>query len=129
MTVFELLIQKIRAVKGALGITQACGKIQSAGLDDNKENWLITIEDEMSFVGHDIIRCQSWTGNGIKGYWVEISEIRKIDGVDTIVVPVSEFTGGIGYVDGMEMVKPDLLGMTTPAVGDEIIQFRKFAEY
>lgn len=123
MTVFELLIQKIRAVKGALGITQACGKIQSAGLDDNKENWLITIEDEMSFVGHDIIRCQSWTGNGIKGYWVEISEIRKIDGVDTIVVPVSEFTGGIGYVDGMEMVKPDLLGMTTPVVGDEIIQF------
>lgn len=123
MTVFELLIQKIRAVKGALGITQACGKIQSAGLDDNKENWLITIEDEMSFVGHDIIRCQSWTGNGIKGYWVEISEIRKIDGVDTIVVPVSEFTGGIGYVDGMETVKPDLLGMTTPAVGDEIIQF------
>lgn len=123
MTVFELLIQKIRAVKGALGITQACGKIQSAGLDDNKENWLITIEDEMSFVAHDIIRCQNWTGNGIKGYWVEISEIRKIDGVDTIVVPVSEFTGGIGYVDGMEAVKPDLLGMTTPAVGDEIIQF------
>lgn len=123
MTVFELLIQKIRAVKGALGITQACGKIQSAGLDDNKENWLITIEDEMSFVAHDIIRCQNWTGNGIKGYWVEISEIRKIDGVDTIVVPVSEFTGGVGYVDGMEAVKPDLLGMTTPAVGDEIIQF------
>lgn len=123
MTVFELLIQKIRAVKGALGITQACGKIQSAGLDDNKENWLITIEDEMSFVAHDIIRCQNWTGNGIKGYWVEISEIRKIDGVDTIVVPVSEFTGGVGYVDGMEAVKPDLLGMTTPTVGDEIIQF------
>ena len=123
MTVFELLIQKIRAVKGALGITQACGKIKTANLDTGGENWLITIEDEMSFVAHDIIRCQNWTGNGIKGYWVEISEIRKIDGVDTIVIPVSEFTGGIGYVEGMEAVKPDLSGMTTPAEGDEIIQF------
>ncbi|MCB6271545.1 MULTISPECIES: hypothetical protein [Bacteroides] len=123
MTVFELLIQKIRAIKGALGITQACGKIKTADLDTGGENWLITIEDEMSFVAHDIIRCQNWTGNGIKGYWVEISEIRKVDGIDTIVIPVNEFTGGIGYVDGMEAVKPDLSGMTTPAEGDEIIQF------
>ena len=123
MTVFELLIQKIRAVKGALGITQACGKIKTAGLDDSGENWLITIEDEMSFVGHDIIRCQDWTGNGIKGYWVEISEIRKVGGVDTIVIPVSEFIGSIDYVNGMEAVIPDLSSMTTPAIGDEIIQF------
>ena len=123
MTVFELLIQKIRAVKGALGITQACGKIKTAELDDSGENWLITIEDEMSFVGHDIIRCQDWTGNGIKGYWVEISEIRKVGGVDTIVIPVSEFIGGIDYVNGMEAVISDLSSMTTPAIGDEIIQF------
>lgn len=123
MTVFELLIQKIRAVKGALGITQACGKIKTAGLDESGENWLITIEDEMSFVAHDFIRCQDWTGNGIKGYWVEISEICKIGGVDTIVIPVSEFIGSIDYVNGMEAVIPDLSSMTTPAIGDEIIQF------
>lgn len=123
MVVFELLIQKIRAVKGALGITQACGRIKTATLDESGQNWLVTIEDEMSFVAHDFIRCQDWTNGTLKGYWVEISEIRKIDGVDTIVIPVSEFTGGIGYVDGMEAVDPALSGMTTPAIGDEIVQF------
>lgn len=123
MTIFELLIQKIRAVKGALGITQACGKIKTAELDADGMNWLITIEDEMSFVAHDFIRCQDWQGGNLKGYWVEISEVRQVDGVDTIVVPVSEFMGGIGYTDGMEAVKPELTGMATPAVGDEIVQF------
>lgn len=123
MVVFELLIQKIRAVKGALGITQACGRIKTATLDESGQNWLVTIEDEMSFVAHDFIRCQDWTNGTLKGYWVEISEIRKIDGVDTIVIPVSEFTGGIGYTDGMEAVDPALSGMTTPAIGDEIVQF------
>lgn len=123
MVVFELLIQKIRAVKGALGITQACGRIKTATLDESGQNWLVTIEDEMSFVAHDFIRCQDWTNGTLKGYWVEISEIRKIDGVDTIVIPVSEFTGGIGYVDGMEAVDPALSSMMTPAIGDEIVQF------
>jgi hypothetical protein len=123
MVVFELLIQKIRAVKGALGITQACGRIKTATLDESGQNWLVTIEDEMSFVAHDFIRCQDWTNGTLKGYWVEISEIRKIDGVDTIVIPVSDFTGGIGYTDGMEAVDPALSGMTTPAIGDEIVQF------
>lgn len=123
MTIFELLIQKIRAVKGALGITQACGKIKTAELDADGMNWLITIEDEMSFVAHDFIRCQDWQGGNLKGYWVEIAEVRQVDGVDTIVVPVSEFMGGIGYTDGMEAVKPELTGMTTPAIGDEIVQF------
>lgn len=124
MTVFELLIQKIRAVKGALGITQANGKIKSAILDDAKQNWLITIEeDEMSFVAHDIIRCQNWQNGTLKGYWVEISEIRKIDGVDTIVIPVSEFSGSIDYIDGMEAVVSGLSDMSIPTEGDEIIQF------
>ena len=123
MIVFELLIQKIRAVKGALGITQACGKIKTASFDADKNNWLITIEDEMSFVAHDIIRCQNWSDGTFKGYWVEISEIRKIENVDTIVIPVTEFTGSIGYDNGIETVKDDLTGMTTPALGDEIIQF------
>ncbi|MFT0264050.1 collagen-like protein, partial [Bacteroides faecis] len=56
MVVFELLIQKIRSVKGALGITQACGRIKTATLDESGQNWLVTIEDEMSFVAHDFIR-------------------------------------------------------------------------
>ncbi|MDD3038655.1 hypothetical protein [Bacteroides sp.] len=123
MVVFELLIQKIRAVKGALNITQASGKIKSAVFDESEQAWLITIEDEMSFVAHDIIRCQDWSRGTLKGYWVEISEIRKIEGIDTIIIPVSEFTGGIGYENDMEAVKANLTGMTNPSSGDEIVQF------
>lgn len=126
MTVFELLIQKIRAVKGALSITQASGKVATAIFDEEANEWLLTVEDEMSFVAHDIIRCQSWKNGALKGYWVEISEIRKIEGVDTIVIPASEFIGGIGYDknnDDAECVDKTLADMLTPAVGDDIIQF------
>ncbi|UVP31267.1 hypothetical protein NXW58_14125 [Bacteroides faecis] len=45
-------------MKGALGITQACGRIKTATLDESGQNWLVTIEDEMSFVAHDFIRCR-----------------------------------------------------------------------
>ena len=126
MTVFELLIQKIRAVKGTLGITQASGKIATVTYDEETGEWLLAVEDEMSFVAHDIIRCQSWKEGALKGYWVEISEIRKIEGIDTLVVPTGEFSGGIGYDtenNKAEYVDKTLNSMTTPAVGDEIIQF------
>lgn len=125
MTVFELLIQKIRAVKGALSITQASGKVATAICDEDAGEWLLTVEDEMGFVAHDIVRCQSWENGNLKGYWVEISEIRKIEGVDTIVIPVSEFSGGIGHsgVEKAECVDETLDNMTIPLAGDEIIQF------
>lgn len=123
MVVFEMLIQKIRAVKGALGITQACGKIKTAELDASGENWLITIEDEMSFVANDFIRCQNWKDNSLSGYWVQIHEIRKNDGIETIVVPVSEFFGTISFDNGMEAVLTSFEEMTTPQIGDEIVQF------
>lgn len=126
MTVFELLIQKIRAVKGALSITQASGKVATAAYDEETNEWLLTVEDEMSFVAHDIIRCQSFENGTLRGYWVEISEIRKIEGIDTVVIPVSEFIGGIIYDkenNNAECVDKALTGMITPVVGDEIIQF------
>lgn len=125
MTVFELLIQKIRAVKGALSITQASGKVATAICDEDAGEWLLTVEDEMSFVAHDIIRCQSWENGNLKGYWVEISEIRKIEEVDTIVIPVGEFSGGIGHsgTEKAECVDETLDNMTIPSAGDEIVQF------
>ena len=77
---FELLIQKIRAVKGALGITQANGKIKEVREDD--VNYYIKIEDEMSFVANDIIRCQTFS-SGQKSYWVIVSSISN----NEIVIP------------------------------------------
>ena len=123
MLVFELLIQKVRTVKGALNITQVSGKIKSAVFDQSKQSWFITIEDEMSFVAHDIIRRQDWCSGRLKGYWVEISEIRKIEGVDIILVPRTEFIGNSGYDNGRENVETDLESMTLPAASDKSAQF------
>ncbi len=100
MSIFELLIQKIRAIKGALGITQACGKIKE--VTEDTLNYYIRIEDEMSFMAEDFIRCQQRSANGTRGYWVEIA---TIDG-DKIVIPKSEFDAG-----------------GTPLEGDDIVQF------
>lgn len=98
MTVFELLISKIRAIKGALGITQASGKIKSVRSDDN--NFYIEIEDEMSFVANDIIRCMEFNSNQ-RSYWVIIS---AVDGKE-ITVAKNEFNG------------------VEPQPADELVQF------
>ena len=99
MTVFELLIQKIRAVKGALGITQASGKIREIREDDT--NYYIQVEDEMSFVANDIVKCQTFSGEQ-KNYWVIVSNVVN----NEIVIPKSEFVNS-----------------SLPEVGDEMIQF------
>lgn len=99
MTVFELLISKIRAVKGALGITQASGKIKS--VREDADNYYIQVEDEMSFMAHDIIRCMEFSGSQ-KNYWVLVSGVEN----DEIVIPKSEFENS-----------------SLPETGDEIVQF------
>lgn len=99
MTVFELLIQKIRAVKGALGITQASGKIKE--IRENDTNYYIQIEEEMSFITNDIIRCMEFD-NKQRSYWVIISGIEN----NEIVIPKTEFEGS-----------------SIPEMGDEIVQF------
>lgn len=102
MTVFELLIQKVRAVKGAMAITQASGKINTVQLSDDESTYLITLEEEdMSFVEHDFLRCQEFSGNQTF-YHVEIESVEN----GIIRVPVHEFEG-----------------MSVPTPGDEIIQF------
>lgn len=107
MTVFELLISKIRSVKGALGITQASGKIKS--VREDSEKYYIQIEDEMSFVAHDIVKCQTFS-SGQKNYWVIVDSIKTekvgTETVSEIVILKSEFEGA-----------------SIPEAGDEIVQF------
>lgn len=99
MTVFELLISKIRAVKGALGITQASGKVKSVREDE--ENYYLEIEDEMSFTANDIVRCLEFNGSK-RNYWVIISAVNDKE----ITIPKSEFEGE-----------------SMPEGGDELVQF------
>ena len=58
-------------------ITQGCGKIKTVNVSDDGIAYLITIEDaDMSFVEHDFIRCQEFSG-GQKLYHVEIESVAE----------------------------------------------------
>ena len=97
MTVFELIIQKIRSVGGMIVVSAGNGKIKTVeqiGLE-----YRFTFEDENTFVVNDLIRCQVWTGTGIKYYWVEVTKVVG----DAIYTRVSEYSGVI------------------PSVGDEVV--------
>lgn len=111
MLVFEMLISKIRAIIGAQTISQGHGKVKSARISDDGTEYLIVLEDEdMSIVAHDFVRCQTFTGNQIKLYHVEVASVDVE--TKTLHVPLSEFeqdeSGNVLY---------------PPASGDELIQF------
>lgn len=102
MIVYELIISKIRAIIGALAISQGQGKIKTVSMSEDGTEYLITVEGDMSFVDKDFIRCQTFTNNQ-KLYHVEISYIES----SIIHIPVTEFAE---YT-------------SVPEVGDEIVQF------
>lgn len=107
--VFEMLVSKMRAIIGSLGISQACGKIATVTLSEDGAEYLITLEDEtMSFVAHDFMRCQTYTGTKQTFYHVEISSV-----VDNVIhVPISEFDKD---AEGI-VINP-------PEVGNDVVQF------
>ena len=89
MNIFELLIQKIRSVNGALVVSQSNGKIKSVSEDET--NYVITMEEEgETFQPNDLVRCQVWTGSKTKFYWVEVASVSG----NSITVKKSEFTAG-----------------------------------
>ncbi len=113
MTVYELLIQKIRAVIGALAITQGQGRIKTVALSADQSEYVITVEGDMSFVEGDFIRCQTWTGNSVKMYHVKID---KITNNANIHVLIEEFDYSFDQFN-------QLVVENAPEVADEIVQF------
>lgn len=109
-TVFELLVQKIRSIKGALGITQGNGKIKTVTLSQDGTEYLITLEDEMSFKTDDFIKCQTFTGVFVKLYHVKVQSISDSNSV--IHLLVSDFEKD----ENGTVLNP-------PEPGDEIVQF------
>ena len=100
MNIFELLIQKIRSVNGALVVSQSNGKIKSVSEDET--NYVITMEEEgETFQSNDLVRCQVWTGSKTKFYWVEVSSVSG----NSITVKKSEFTAGNKPEKGDEVVQ------------------------
>lgn len=99
MTVFELIIDRIRAVGGQIIVSAANGKIKS--VTDAGDSYTITFDGDNYFQPHDLMRCQVFTGDDIRGYWVEVLAING----DSVVVAKSEFSDW----------------NTEPRVGDECV--------
>lgn len=99
MTVFEMLIEKIRSVGGQICVSAANGKIKEVA--DEGEYYCLSFEQENMFFGGDLIRCQTFTDGALKNYWVEVDD--------------SDFTEGV-YV-----LKTEFAGQSLPAPGDEVV--------
>lgn len=85
MTVFELIIDRIRAVGGQIVVSAANGKIKA--VEDTGEAYKIFFEGDNYFQPHDLMRCQVFQGENIRSYWVEIVGTYS----DYVVVAKSEF--------------------------------------
>ena len=85
MNVFELLINKVRSVGGLICVSAANGKIKT--VQEHGDYWHITFEQENTFVAHDLMRCQVFTGTSQKAYWVEVAGTAN----GGILVEKSEF--------------------------------------
>lgn len=89
MSIFELLINKVRSVGGQICVSAANGKIKA--VEEVGEDYVISFEQENTFAAHDLMRCQTFTGGGLKSYWVEVSSATG----DTVIVAKSEFASSV----------------------------------
>ncbi len=99
MTIFELIISKIRAVNGGLVISPANGKVKSVLLTN--DIYRLEVEGDQMFVADDLVRCQTFVKTGTKYYWVRITSVSG----QYIFINKTEFTSSV------------------PAVGDDLVQF------
>ena len=111
MTVFELLVEKIRSVGGQIVVSAANGKIKT--VEEVDGYYKITLEQENTFQAHDLMRCQTFTGGNLKSYWVEVA---AVDG-NSVLVETSEFDASLP-AEADEVV---LMGNTENALRQNLI--------
>ncbi|MCR5394166.1 MAG: hypothetical protein K6E86_02065 [Bacteroidales bacterium] len=112
MTVMELLVQKIRSVGGAIVVSAANGRIKT--VTEQEEVYQIVFEETNSFLPGDLIRCSTWSGNGLKDYWVEVASVES----DNTVVVAKEAFGTSVPAEGDECV---LMGSRTNAMRQNLL--------
>lgn len=86
MRIFELLIEKIRSIGGHLIVSAANGKVKE--VIEEGSMYRLVLEGENMFMADDLIRCQRFTGNNLKSYWVKVSSADSTG----ILVAKSEFS-------------------------------------
>lgn len=87
MMIYELVIQKIRAVGGMIVVSAGNGKVKSVervGIE-----YKFTFEDTNTFAVNDLMRCQVFSPSGLKYYWVEVT---RVEGED-VYARVADFNG------------------------------------
>ena len=87
MMIFELVIQKIRSVGGMIVVSAANGKVKEVvkeGLE-----YKFTFEDTNMFVEHDLMRCQTFSKNYLKYYWVEVTRVVG----ENVYARIADFEG------------------------------------
>lgn len=89
MTIYELVMQKIRSVGGMVVVSAANGKVKSVERIGN--NYLFTFEDTNTFQADDLMRCQVFSPSGLKYYWVKVASVSG----ESVIIPVSEFSGAV----------------------------------
>lgn len=129
MRVYELIIQKVRAICGSLGISQACGRVEA--VEEDVSNYYLTMEGDEDhgyggFMAGDYVRCQRWTEQGLRGYWVEVAEVNGA----VLTIPKAEFNSSIGQqgkvfiadcvVDDLQRLTDGSLNVLTDEVQNEL---------
>ena len=125
MNVYEMLVNRIRAVGGMLVVSPASGKIKSVTTDG--DFYIIRLESgNDSFEIGDLVRMQRFTGEDyahggvgqvVSGYWVEVA--------DTCWECVTNHNadGIIEQTEQLIYVRKDDFGLwAIPAAGDEVVQ-------
>ncbi|MCS2321526.1 hypothetical protein NXY33_22485 [Bacteroides fragilis] len=115
MNIFELLIQKIRSVNGALVVSQSNGKL-SAVEEVGTQYKLTTGEEFPTFQEGDLVRCQTFAGYQGAGLTFNFTQFAKYD-----------YSGG-AFDSSLIDVTPDSISFNLNDTGNSGFAFYKFSE-
>lgn len=115
MNVFELLIQKIRSVNGAIVVSQSNGKL-SAVEEVGTQYKLTTGEEFPTFQEGDLVRCQTFAGYQGAGLTFDFTQFAKFD------------YSGSGFDSSLVDVTPDSISFNLNDTANTGFAFYKFSE-
>lgn len=115
MNIFELLIQKIRSVNGAIVVSQSNGKL-SAVEEVGTQYRLTTGEEFPTFQEGDLVRCQTFAGYQGAGLTFDFTQFAKYD-----------YSGG-AFDSSLIDVTPDSISFNLNDTGNSGFAFYKFSE-
>ncbi|QUD16575.1 tail fiber protein [Bacteroides phage vB_BfraS_NCTC] len=112
MNIFELLIQKIRSVNGALVVSQSNGKLSEVK-EVGEQYKLTTGEEFPTFQEGDLVRCQTFAGYQGAGLTFDFTQFAKFD-----------YSGG-SFDSSLVDVTPDSISFNLNDTGNSGFAFYK----